>query len=153
MTTVLFIVFVLFIIAGWVTAELNFRTEKKSGEKNNRQLLTLRQKTEKQESIIEHLNAQLAELNEAYEYSKRLSDKARVFEAEAKKLKEDNERYSTSLAWLDKKVRSKEYSGNSLARVIKAHLDHAFPNSEAQEQKQIEESKDTFRRIKKTMGS
>ena len=142
----------IFVIAGWGTAEINYRSEHKKSKKLNRNVLLLKQKAEKLESVVEHSTAQYNELNQAYDYAKQRGDKQSVIEAENARFKEENIRYHEAIAWIEKKLGSREYSNNALARVIKTHLDQAFPSAKMQEQQQTDESKEVFQRIKKTMG-
>ena len=151
MMTLLFILAAIFVIAGWGTAEINYRSEHKKAKKLNRNVLLLKQKAEKLESVVEHTNAQYNELNEAYDYAKQRGDKQGALEAENEKLKEENMRYQDAIAWVEKKIKSREYTNNALARVIKSHLEHAFPSTQMQEQQQLDNSKEVFQRIKKTM--
>lgn len=152
MTTLIIVLVAIFILAGWGTAEMNYRTEKKMASKYKRTSLLYKQKSEKLESIIEHKDVQYNELNDAYEYSRVSSEKQRQIKADNEALQKNLNRHMDTIAWLDKKVRSREYTGNSLARVIKTHLDNAFPSAELQERQQMAESKEVFQRIKKTMG-
>jgi hypothetical protein len=152
MVTLLLILAAIFVIAGWGTAEMNYRTERTKANKLQRTNLLLKQKAEKLESVVEHTSAQYEELNTAYEYSKQRSTKQAITEAENEDLKVSVAHYQDAIAWVEKKIRSREYTNNALARVIKSHLEHAFPSQELQEQRQLAESKETFQRIKKTMG-
>lgn len=152
MMTLLFILAAIFVVAGWGTAEMNYRSEHKKLKKLNRNVLLLKQKAEKLESVVEHSNAQYNELNQAYDYAKQRSDKQSTLEAENTHFKEENIRYQEAISWIEKKLKSREYTNNALARVIKTHLEHAFPSVKMQEQKQVDESKEVFNRIKKTMG-
>lgn len=152
MTTLLFILGAIFIIAGWGTAEMNYRTEKKKARKLHRTNLLLKQKSEKLESVIEHTNVQYDELNNAYEYAKQRADKQSRLEAENNNLKNENVTYNEAINWIETKTRSREYTNNALARVIKTHLEHAFPSEQKIEEQQVADSKEVFQRIKKTMG-
>jgi len=152
MMTLLFILAAIFVIAGWGTAEMNYRSEHKKLQKLNRNVLLLKQKAEKLESVVEHSTTQYNELSQAYDYAKQRGDKQNVIEAENARFKEENIRYHEAIAWIEKKLKSREYTNNALARVIKTHLEHAFPSAKMQEQKQVDESKEVFHRIKKTMG-
>jgi len=152
MITLLFILAAIFVIAGWGTAEMNYRSERKKLKKLSRNVLLLKQKTEKLESLVEHQNMQYNELNQAYDYAKQRSDKQSIMEAENSRFKEENIRYHKVIDWIEKKLKSREYTNNALARTIKTHLEQAFPSAKMQEQQQTDDSKEVFHRIKKTMG-
>lgn len=152
MITLLFILAAIFVIAGWGTAEMNYRTEKKKAEKIHRLNLLLKQKSEKLESVVEHNSVQLDELNQAYNYAKQRAEKQNTMETENNNLREENAIYNEAIKWVEKKIRSREYTNNALARVIKSHLEHVFPSDQRKEELQVKESKEVFQRIKKTMG-
>jgi hypothetical protein len=153
MMTLLFILAAFFVVAGWGTAEMNYRTERKKAEKLHRVNLLLKQKSEKLESVVEHTNHQYEELSTAYDYAKQRADKHSVLEAENNNLRAENATFNEAIKWIEKKTRSREYTNNALARVIKTHLEHAFPTDQRKEEQQIEESKETFQRIKNSMGN
>lgn len=152
MLTLSLILVAIFILAGWGTAEMNYRTEKKKAAKYKRSTLVYKQKSEKLESLVEHREVEYNELNDAYQYARVNSEKQRQTTAMNETLQKDLTRYQDVFAWLDKKVRSREYTGNSLAKVIKTHLESAFPSEELMAQQQNADSKETFQRIKKSMG-
>ena len=152
MTIILGILAALIILGAWGTAELNYRATNRKSRFNEKKALQLQKKAQRQDSLIEHYKVQLAELQSAYDYTKATSNNLLRADAENKILRKDLTKHENLKEWLEKKVKSQEFTGNSLAKVILAHIENQFPSKISKEVEKLEETKQVFKRIKKTIN-
>lgn len=143
---------VLLILGGWITSEVISSRTTKSNKKYTKQLALLDRENAKLQKALAKENDRYTMVKEEYDKLRDAKAQIRTLEIDYKKLNKKFKHMSNGIDELRQKVSSKKYHSNSLAKEVIVLLDERFPSDQQRAERETQGTKDTFKRIKETIG-
>ena len=151
--TIFFIVFVfLLMIGGWITSEVISNKATKKNKKFRRQVSILEKENDQLQASLTDQIDRYTRIKEEYEKVKDAKTQIRALETDYKRLSNEFEKFNKGVEVLQQKVTSKKYSSNSLAKDLIIMIEELFPSQEKRLENKADDTRQTFKRIKSSIG-